>query len=157
MFLLFPRLSFSLIVDLSFEERAACIERIVKNHKEPTTYEDFASLVFCPVPKPPGSEPPTPTLSAGERHLILRTETAPTTSSLSDSEKTSLRNRSKSVVTSPRLFNNKLGFSFCHAYIFVLIVFILERIRAYLILNGPIYTARVRVWSLDSKPGRAIV
>lgn len=135
MFLLFLRLSFSLIVDLSFEERAACIERIVKNHKEPTSYEDFASLVFCPVPKPPGSEPPTPTLSAGERHLILRTETAPTTSSLSDSEKTSLRNRSKSVVTSPRLFNNKLGefffhlfnfFSFCHAYIFVLIVFILE-------------------------------
>ena len=122
MFLLFLSLSFSLIVDLSFEERAACIERIVKNHKEPTTYEDFASLVFCPVPKPPGSEPPTPTLSAGERHLILRTETAPTTSSLSDSEKTSLRNRSKSVVTSPRLFNNKLGEFFFHLFIFFFIL-----------------------------------
>lgn len=91
-----------------FEERAACIERIVKNHKEPTTYEDFASLVFCPVPKPPGSEPPTPILSAGERHPILRTQTAPTASSLSDSEKTSVRNRSKSAVTSPKLFNNRL-------------------------------------------------
>ena len=98
----------SLINNSSFEERAACIERIVKNHKEPTTYEDFASLVFCPVPKPPGSEPPTPILSAGERHQILRAQTAPTTS-LSDSEKTSLRNRSKSAVASPRTLTNKLG------------------------------------------------
>lgn len=92
----------------SYEERAACIERIVKNHKEPTTYEDFASLVFCPVPKAPGSEPPTPVLSAGERHLILPAQTAPT-ASLSDSEKTTMRNRSKSAVTSPRILSNKLG------------------------------------------------
>jgi len=82
-----------------YEERAACIERIVKNHKEPTTYEDFASLVFCPVPKPAESEPPTPVLS--------RTQTAPT-ASLSDSEKTSIRHRSKSAVTSPRILSNKL-------------------------------------------------
>ena len=92
----------------SYEERAAYIERIVKNHKDPTTYEDFASLVFCPVPKPPGSEPPTPVLSGGERHQILRAQTA-ARASLSDSEKTSIRHRSKSAVTSPRVLSNKLG------------------------------------------------
>ncbi|KAJ7379788.1 hypothetical protein OS493_012534 [Desmophyllum pertusum] len=89
-----------------YEEREACIERIAKNHKEPTTYEDFASLVFCPVPKPAGSEPPTPVLSA-ERRQMLRAQTVPT-ASLSDSEKTSIRHRSKSAVTSPRMLSNKL-------------------------------------------------
>ena len=93
---------------VSYEERASCIERIAKNHKEPTTYEDFASLVFCPVPKPPGSEPPTPVLSAGERHPMFRAQTVPR-ASLSDSEKTTTRNRSKSAVTSPRILSNKLG------------------------------------------------
>jgi len=90
-----------------YEEREKCIERIVKNHKEPTTYEDFASLVFCPAPRPAGSEPPTPLLSAGERYPILRTQTAPS-GSFSDNEKSSIRHRSKSAVTSPRILSNKL-------------------------------------------------
>ena len=70
--------------------KSGCIERIVKNHKEPTTFEDYSSLVFCPVLRSPGSEPPTPLLSAAERYPMLRTQTAPS-SSFSTNEKASVR------------------------------------------------------------------
>lgn len=85
-----------------YEERENCIDRIVKNHKEPTTYEDFASLVFCPAPRPAGSEPPTPVLSH-----IVRTHTG-AGSSFSANEKSSVRNRSKSAVAAPRLAIGRL-------------------------------------------------
>ena len=116
----------------SYEEREACIERIAKNHKEPTTYEDFASLVFCPVPKPAGSEPPTPVLSA-ERRQMLRAQTVPT-ASLSDSEKTSIRHRSKSAVTSPRMLSNKLGEHLCNRSIYFL--FVVRVILSYILEFG---------------------
>lgn len=80
-----------------FEERENCIERIVKNHKDPTTFEEFASLVFCPAPRSTESEPPTPVLSH-----IVRTHT------VSGNDGSSLRNRSKSAVAAPRLALSKL-------------------------------------------------
>lgn len=33
----------------SYEERAKCIDMIVKNHKESTTFEEFASHIISPV------------------------------------------------------------------------------------------------------------
>lgn len=80
-----------------FEERENCIERIVKNHKDPTTFEEFASLVFCPAPRSTESEPPTPVLAH-----IVRTHT------VSGNDGSSLRNRSKSAVAAPRLALSKL-------------------------------------------------
>lgn len=56
-------------------------------------------------------------LSGRERHETLRAQTAPT-ASLSDSEKTSARHRSKSAVTSPRILNNKLGEYFSQNEVF---------------------------------------
>ena len=93
----------------SYEEREKCIERIVKNHKELTTFEDFASLVFCPVPKPPGSEPPTPLMSGREPFRMVRVQMA-AGESLSDDEKVAaIRLRSKSAVSTPRISSNKIG------------------------------------------------
>lgn len=41
-------------INFSYEERARSIDTVMRNHKEPTTFEEFAANVYSPV------QPPSP-------------------------------------------------------------------------------------------------
>ncbi|XP_048586068.1 ral GTPase-activating protein subunit alpha-2 [Nematostella vectensis] len=74
-----------------YEERDKCIERIVQYHKQPSTFEEFASRVFSPAPNTL-SRPSTPLGTAAEAMTIMRTQTL-------SQDDSSLRMRSKSTGT----------------------------------------------------------
>ena len=73
----------------------------MQSHKEPTTFEEFASRVFSPAPESASSsKPSTP---AAERHGFTRNLVVS-----NDLSKSSIRNRSKSAVTKPTMEAEKL-------------------------------------------------
>ena len=73
----------------------------MQSHKEPTTFEEFASRVFSPAPESASSsKPSTP---AAERHGFTRSLVVS-----NDLSKSSIRNRSKSAVTKPTMEAEKL-------------------------------------------------
>ena len=52
---LFRKSQFDLDPVPSYEERAKCLETIIQQHTEQTTFEDFAANVFAPVLPPNGT------------------------------------------------------------------------------------------------------